>query len=122
MLIQPLILALLALSNPQPAGPKIILGDCSLTVGGRVILNIKRTCRIDMDDDGGFSINTREGNERDKRPFHFAYLSVNGDGTASVSWNAEIHSLHADNPLGDDFRRKGGCWVGRRATICAFRR
>lgn len=116
-----LILLLAAIGWVHPAAAqRVIRGDCSLTVDGKTYVDIKRTCRIDMDADGSFTINVVGDGERAPRRFYFAYLSTNGDGTARVSWNGHPESLHAHAELGEDFRRKGGCWSNRRAKICAF--
>ncbi len=120
MLIEPLMVALLALSPPPGKGADV-RGDCSLTVGKRVVINIKRTCHISLFGDGGFSINTAPDDARDRRPFHFAYLNIY-NGLGQLSWNEDIRANHAEWSLGEDFRRKGGCWIGRRATVCAYRR
>lgn len=101
----------------QPAIAKTVYGDCSITVGGKVYLNIKKTCRIDMDSDGSFQINLES-----KRPSYFAYVSILEHGFANVSWNGKAKSGHADELLGEDFRRNGGCWVGKKGKVCAFKR
>lgn len=106
-------LALLA----QPAAAKTVYGDCSITVGEKVYLNIKKTCRIDMEADGSFQINLNS-----KKPSHFAYVSILDDGYANVSWNGKEKASHASHLLGEDFRRKGGCWVGKKGKVCAFKR
>lgn len=112
-------LAAMALWVQPAAAQRSARGDCSLTVDGRTYLDIKRTCPIEfLDKEGSFTINTRNSN----KPFHFAYVLMNGDGTANASWNADPRGTHAHDILGDDFRREGGCWANRRAKICAYRR
>ncbi len=101
----------------QPAVAKTVYGDCSITVGGKVYLNIKKTCRIDLEDDGSFQINLNS-----KTPSYFAYVSLLDGGVANVSWNGVEKASHASTLLGEDFRRSGGCWVGRKGKVCAFKR
>lgn len=119
-------LALLALLAPlmaiAPASAETVLrGDCSLTVDGRARIAVRRTCPIYRYDgaDGIFMINT-DGRTR-IRGF-FAQVTPNGDGTASISWNASRRAQHAHDFLGEDFHRRGDCWVNRRARLCATRR
>ncbi len=100
-----------------PAEAKTIAGDCSLTVGGKVYVDIKKTCRIEfMGGDGSFTINAGT-----TKPGYFAYVTMMEKGLASVSWNETPKSMSAQAPLGEDFRRKGGCWIGKRAKVCAFK-
>lgn len=101
----------------QPAAAKTIRGDCSITVGGKVYLAIKKTCRIDMQDDGSFQVNLDSG-----KPDYFAYVSILDGGYANVSWNGQEKASHASYLLGEDFRRKGGCWIGKKGKVCAFKR
>lgn len=99
------------------AHAKVVTGDCSLTVDGKVYLNIKKTCRIEfIDADGSFTINAGS-----KKPDYFAYVTILEKGVASVSWNETPRSTSAQAPLGEDFKRKGGCWIGKRAKVCAFK-
>lgn len=101
----------------QPAVAKTVYGDCSITVGGKVYLNIKKTCRIDLEADGSFQINLNS-----KKPSYFAYVSILDGGFANVSWNGVQKYGHASVLLGEDFRRQGGCWVGRKGKVCAYKR
>ncbi|MFB0875974.1 MULTISPECIES: hypothetical protein [unclassified Sphingobium] len=101
----------------QPVVAKTVYGDCSISVGGKTYLNIKKTCRIDLDTDGSFQINLNS-----KKPSYFAYVSLLDGGVANVSWNGVEKASHADTLLGEDFRRTGGCWIGRRGKVCAFKR
>lgn len=100
-----------------PAAAKTVYGDCSITVGGKLYLDLKKTCRIDMDSDGSFQINLNS-----KKPSYFAYVSILEGGFANVSWNGREQFGHASVLLGEDFRRKGGCWVGKKGKVCAFKR
>lgn len=110
-------LAALVPSVPAVAKEHTIKGSCSLTVDGKLVLNIKKTCRIDfIDDAGSFIINGDQ-----KGSGIFAYLNKYDDGTADASWNETRASTHAQAPLGEDFVQRGGCWVGRRAKVCAFK-
>lgn len=96
----------------------VVRGDCSLTVDGHRKIAIRRTCPIYRHDgaEGIFMINT--DGERAIRGY-FAQVTPNGDGTASTSWNGSRRAQHAHDFLGEDFRRKGDCWVNRRARLCA---
>lgn len=108
----------LALFGLTPSAiAKTIYGDCSITVGGKVYLDIKKTCRIDMDANGSFQVNLAS-----KKPSYFAYVSMLGGGFADVAWNGVEKYSRASEVLGEDFRRKGGCWIGKRAKVCAVKR
>lgn len=105
------------LGSSEAAIAKTVYGDCSITVGGKVYLAIKKTCRIDLDPDGSFQVNLES-----KKPSYFAYVSMLGGGYADVAWNGVEKYSKASELLGDDFRRKGGCWIGKKAKVCAFKR
>ena len=108
--------AAMLVATPE-AEAKTVMGDCSLTVDGKVYLNIKKTCRIEfIDGDGSFTINAGTN-----KPGYFAYVTIIEKGLAAVSWNQTPKSMSAQAPLGEDFRRKGGCWIGKRAKVCAFK-
>lgn len=108
--------ATLMVATPE-AQAKTVTGDCSLTVDGKVYLNIKKTCRIEfIGKDGSFTINTNS-----TKPDYFAYVTILEKDLAGVSWNKTPKSTSAQAPLGEDFRRKGGCWIGKRAKVCAFK-
>ncbi|MBK8451826.1 MAG: DUF3828 domain-containing protein [Thiofilum sp.] len=83
--------------------------DCSLKVQGKTYL--KGTCIYDADKDGSFRL------FGDK---YFVYLNMLEQGVAGASWNGKSQASHAQEPLGEDFKRKGGCWVGKQAEICAL--
>ncbi len=83
--------------------------DCSLTVGSKTYL--KGTCVYDADADGSFRL------FGDK---YFVYLNMLDKGVAGVSWNETPDSSHAQAPLGEDFKRDGACWVGKKAKVCAW--
>lgn len=120
--LKPVAIVVLALWT-QPATAQSIQGDCSLTVDGKTYLDIQRTCRISLSRDGSFSINTRETLSKTDESFYFAYLSkVDGEETAWLYWNEDPQTMHAHTALGDDFRRRGACWIGRRAKVCAYKR
>lgn len=107
-----------AWSITPASAESVVRGDCSLTIGGRTRIAITRTCPIYRYDDaeGIFMINT-DGATRIRG--YFAQVTPNGDGTASISWNAARRAQHAHDFLGEDFRRRGDCWVNRRARLCA---
>lgn len=81
--------------------------DCELTVRGKTY--IKGICTFQPEGGGGFQI---AGDD------YFAVLSIVGPGRGEASWNASPQSTHAQAPLGA-VERKGACWVGAEATICA---
>jgi hypothetical protein len=110
-------LALAMVGLSQPAAAKTVYGDCSITVGGKVYLDIKKTCRIDMQEDGSFQVNLES-----RKPSYFAYVSLLDGGFANVSWNGVQKYSKASELLGEDFRRKGGCWIGKKGKVCAFKR
>jgi hypothetical protein len=83
--------------------------DCSLKVQGKTYL--KGTCMYEADADGSFRL------FGDK---YFVYLNMLEKGVAGASWNGTAQSSHADELLGEDFKLKGGCWVGKSAEICAL--
>lgn len=83
--------------------------DCSLKVKGKTYLN--GTCVYDGDADGSFRL------FGDK---YFVYLNMLEKGVASASWNGIEQASHAQELLGEDFKRKGGCWMGKNAEICAL--
>lgn len=83
--------------------------DCELQVKGKTYL--KGTCMYDADADGSFRL------MGDK---YFVYLNMLSKGIAGASWNADPKSSHAQAPLGEDFKRKGACWVGKNAKVCAW--
>lgn len=83
--------------------------DCSLKVKGKTYL--KGTCIYDADKDGSFRL------FGDK---YFVYLNMLEKGVAGASWNGTSQASHAQELLGEDFKLKSGCWVGKDAEICAL--
>ena len=83
--------------------------DCSLQVNGKTYLN--GTCKYDADQDGSFRL------FGDK---YFLYLNTLDAGKAGVSWNGTSQASHAQELLGEDFKRDGACWVGKKAKVCAW--
>ncbi len=83
--------------------------DCLLQVKGKTYL--QGTCVYDADQDGSFRL------FGDK---YFTYLNAFEDGTAGASWNGTSQASHAQEPLGEGFKRKGGCWSNKTAKICAW--
>lgn len=115
-------------SNPTGAGAAgpggkeaVIRGSCKLKVDGHTYVDIRETCPIWLayDGTGRFWINTdRSGYLGD----YFAEVAPAGNGTASANWNGIEGGTHAQNFLGEDFRKApGGCWVNNFAEICATR-
>ncbi|MFI0399120.1 MAG: hypothetical protein ACH34X_08575 [Thiolinea sp.] len=83
--------------------------DCELQVKGKTYL--KGTCMYDADADGSFRL------MGDK---YFVYLNMLDGGVAGASWNESPENSHAHSLLGEDFKRKGACWIGKKAKICAW--
>lgn len=83
--------------------------DCLLQVKGKTYL--KGTCMYDADKDGSFRL------FGDK---YFVYLGTLDDGYANVSWNGKSQASHAQELLGEDFKRDGACWVGKQGKVCAW--
>ena len=83
--------------------------DCELQVKGKTYL--KGTCMYDADADGSFRL------MGDK---YFVYLNVLDGGVAGAAWNESPENSHAHSLLGEDFKRKGACWIGKNAKICAW--
>lgn len=83
--------------------------DCKLVVKGKTYLN--GTCMYDADRDGSFRL---FGNK------YFVYLNTFGDGTAGASWNGVSQASHAQEPLGEGFKRNGACWSNKTAKVCAW--
>lgn len=87
-------------------------GKCLLVVDGRTYLN--GPCPVSIDKDGSFSVGTGP------RASYFAYVNVDGSGSAKGYWNEERAATHAHSDLGD-LRRNGACWTNERAIVCAWR-
>lgn len=49
-------------------------------------------------------------------------MSILDGAFANVSWNGAQRYIHAMKLLSEDFRRKGGSWVGKKGKVCAFMR
>lgn len=105
-----------------PGGKEAVIeGSCRLKVDGRTYVDIHDTCLIWLANDGTgrFWINTDRSTRLGD---YFAEIAPAGDGTASGNWNGVQGGTHAQDFLGEDFRKtSGGCWVDRRAEICAMR-
>ncbi|MEC7764197.1 MAG: hypothetical protein VX874_20005 [Pseudomonadota bacterium] len=104
------------------ADPYVIKGSCKLVVDGTTYVDMRGgSCPIWMEKDGTgrFWINTdRDGYLGD----YFAEVSPAGDGTAQAHWNGTPGATHAQGYLGDDLTMgSGGCWTGKRVTVCAAR-
>ena len=108
-------------ASQASAGPQVISGSCRLVVDGQVYVDKPSGCPIWLANDGsgGFWINT---NRTDGLGDYFAEVQPDGTGRAGAWWNEIPGALHAQSPLGDDFRLgSGGCWSNARATVCAAR-
>lgn len=91
-------------------------GDCLLVVHGKTYID--GHCKIDMDKDGSFTVNV---GDQLRFPRYFAYLNMNGDGTATGSWNEDPMATHADSRLGARMKPQGGCWIGDQTKLCAWK-
>jgi hypothetical protein len=88
-------------------------GECVLQVKGASYLD--GPCDIIMEKDGSFQVTTVKGR------LYFAYVNLEGDGTANGSWNGTIPgATHAHDNLGT-LTRQGGCWTNDQARICAWK-
>ncbi|MEI9851501.1 MAG: ricin-type beta-trefoil lectin domain protein [Sphingomonas sp.] len=94
-----------AQAQPQAGGVRAV--DCELTVGGKT--RHKGICEYRPLADGGFQISGGD---------YFAYVNLVKAGLADASWNADPAAAHADTPIGR-LKRKGACWEGKGARICA---
>jgi hypothetical protein len=98
----------LAAAGPAVAGRS---ARCLLEVDGDVYLD--GACRFEsLGGAGSVCI----GCERGSR--YFAYVNMNGDGTAEAFWNADPASTRAQTSLGT-VKRDGACWLNATAKICA---
>ncbi len=94
---------------PPAAHPAARQADCLMTIDGRNYVDGR--CQLETDRDGSFQIFGE---------MHFAYVTVFNNGTAGVSWNSDPPRQHAQELIGEDFRRNGPCWENRRASICTW--
>jgi len=108
--------AMLSLAAVLPAAAKSVPGRCLIEVGGKRYLD--EPCNIDLGPDGSFSVGTGDGGRASR---YFAYVSLDGDGTATGSWNGIHAASHAHDSLGTLTRQGGACWANARARICAWR-
>lgn len=109
-----------AQSRPSLLGPKANMargpegferiGTCRLKIGGR--LYISGTCYFSTDKDGSFNLMGMRGD-------YFAYVSLNGDGSAQGYWNGGAGFTHAHSSLGR-LHRKGACWSNAKAEVCVW--
>lgn len=83
--------------------------DCLLQVKNRTYLD--GTCVYKGERGGSFRL------FGDK---YFVYLNTFGNDTAGASWNGRTQASHAQESLGEGFKRNGGCWSNRTANICAW--
>lgn len=89
-------------------------GKCLLVVKGKTFIN--GPCKIDKYQ-GSIMLNTGAGEMPSP---YFLYLNELPNGGHEASWNADPQSTHAGQSLGEDFKFKAGCWVGKLAKICAW--
>lgn len=106
---------LLAALLPAPAlagqsAPK----RCYLAIDGKTLVDNR--CLVFPLDHGGYTLNTWDKGK--PRRSHFAQVNADPGGTGTASWNADPNDDRALDPLGR-VRLVHGCWVNRRARICA---
>lgn len=101
--------------RPEDGGgaPELAQRDCFLSVDG--VVEVKGSCLVFLMGDGGYTLNTWSKGK--PRQSHFAVVSINADGSADASWNADPDDDRAGDPLGR-VQRVDGCWVNERARIC----
>jgi hypothetical protein len=97
-----------------PATPRSIPKNCTLTVDGKTLVNNR--CLVFPLGDGGYTLNTWDKGK--PRRSHFAQVNAEPGGTGDATWNADPNDDHALDPLGR-VRLVHGCWINRRARICA---
>lgn len=90
-------------------------GRCLISVDGRTFLN--GLCNIRVRPGGSFTVGAGES----YRSRYFASVTLESNQrTATGSWNGVDGESHAGYGLGL-LKRKGACWINRRARICAWR-
>ena len=87
--------------------------DCVLEVdGSRYIDGLCDFSPIDTD--GSFVVTSKRNSSL------FAYVNMNGDGSAQGSWTGPGGASNAHEDLGQ-LSRNGGCWSNATAKVCAWR-
>lgn len=104
----------LVLLSAAPADAGSVWKRCYLAVEGKVEVN--GPCRVFPLGNHGYTLNVWSGGK--PRRSHFANVNAAADGTGDASWNADPNDDRALDPLGK-VRWARGCWVNRRAKICA---
>ena len=101
-------------ATPAFANSPYSRGECLLSYGSEVRLN--GPSEYTLDKDGSLyasDIPASKGNI-------FAYVNLNGDGTADASWNGGGGASHAHDPLGT-MTREGGCWGNNLNVVCVWK-
>lgn len=101
-------------SSAVSAGTHSIRKQCYLSVDRKVLVN--NPCRVYPLGGRSYTLNTWDHGK--PRRSHFAQVNADPDGTGDATWNADPDDTHAQDPLGR-VRWVKGCWVNRRARICA---
>jgi hypothetical protein len=101
-------------SSAAPATPQSVTKQCYLSVDRKVLVNNR--CRVYPLGPRSYTLNTWDHGK--PRRSHFAQVNANPDGTGDATWNADPDDTHAQDPLGP-VRWVKGCWVNKRARICA---
>ena len=96
------------------AAPHSTIRQCYLSVDGKV--RVDNRCRVYPLGGRSYTLNTWDHGK--PRRSHFAQVNANPDGTGDAIWNADPNDTHAQDPLGT-VRGVKGCWINRRAKICA---
>jgi hypothetical protein len=87
--------------------------DCVLAVDGTRYID--GPCGFTpIDTDGSFIVTSKRNSSL------FAYVNMNGDGSAQGSWTGPGGASHAHEDLGQ-LSHNGGCWSNATAKVCAWR-
>ena len=103
-----------AVSSSVLAEAHSTVKQCYLSVDGKVRVNNR--CRVFPLGGRSYTLNTWDHGK--PRRSHFAQIDTHPDGTGDATWNADPNDTHAQDPLGT-VRWVKGCWINRRARICA---
>jgi hypothetical protein len=101
-------------ATPAFANTPYSRGICLFSYGSEVQLN--GPCEYTLDKDGSLYVSDVPASKGNL----FAYVNLNGDGTADASWNGGGGASHAHDPLGT-MTRKGGCWGNDLNVVCVWK-
>ena len=99
----------------MPSSGRSEEGRCLIAVDGRTFLNSR--CNIEIRPGGSFTVGAGDKS----RSKYLAQVDVDGSaGSGNGYWNGVEAEGHAHEALGV-LKKKGACWLGARAKICAWR-